>query len=691
MPIPISLREETPLTEDPSMELRPDVTVRAHDAAKHGHPASQIDQLCINTIRTLAMDAVQKANSGHPGTPMGLAPLAYVLWRKYLRYNPRNPAWPNRDRFVLSAGHASMLLYSLLYLTGYDLTLDDIKQFRQWDSKTPGHPERGRTPGVEVTTGPLGQGISNAVGFAIAEHMLAERFNRPDGEIVDHYTYVIASDGDMMEGVSSEVCSLAGGMRLGKLIVFYDDNHITIEGSTDLAFLESVGDRFRAYGWHVLELPDGNDLEAIDSVIAEARAERERPVLVVVRTHIAYGSPNKQDTAAAHGAPLGEEEVRLTKKNLGWPYEEPFTVPDEVLAVFREAVEKGLVAEEAWRRLFDEYNVTHPEEAAEFQRVLSRRLPDGWEKALPSFNEGEKMATRSASGAVLNALAPLMPELVGGSADLAPSTDTYLKGYADVMSGSFSGRNFHFGVREHAMAAVLNGMAAHSGFRVYGGTFLIFSDYMRPAIRLAALQSLPVVFVYSHDSIGLGEDGPTHQPIEHLASLRAIPNLLLLRPADANETVSAWRLALERDDGPTALILTRQKLPVLRPGGAVERGAYVMEDGSGVVLIGTGSEVWLCLAARRLLAEEGISARVVSMPSWKLFREQPSAYRDAVLPPGVPRLAVEAAATFGWREWADDVIGIDHFGESAPGEVLFEKFGFTPENVAARAKKLVRR
>jgi transketolase len=679
------------MTDDPNTDLRPDVTtVRAHNTAPgHGHPMSQFDQLCINTVRTLAMDAVQKANSGHPGAPMGLAPLAYLLWTKYMKYNPRDPSWPDRDRFVLSAGHASMLLYAMLYLTGYDLTLDDIKQFRQWESKTPGHPERGLTPGVEVTTGPLGQGISNAVGMTIAEHMLAERFNRPGHEIVDHYTYVIASDGDMMEGVSSEACSLAGYLGLRKLIVFYDDNHITIEGSTDLAFREKVGDRFRSYGWHALQVDDGNDLEELDHAIQQARAERDRPTLVAVRTHIAYGSPNKQDTAAAHGAPLGEEEVRLTKQNLGWPYEEPFTVPPEALAVYRQAIERGEASQRAWRERLDKYRVEHADEAKEFQRVLSRRLPQGWEKALPSFKAGETMATRAASGAVLNAIAAIIPELVGGSADLAPSTDTYLKGYGDITSGRFSGRNFHFGVREHSMAAVLNGMTAHGGFRVYGGTFLIFSDYMRPSVRLAALEKLPVVFVYSHDSIGLGEDGPTHQPIEHLASLRAIPNLLLLRPADANETVAAWRIALERDDGPTALILTRQKLPVLKPRGAVEKGAYVMEDGSDVVFVGTGSEVSVCLEARKVLDGQGISARVVSMPSWKLFREQSKSYRDEVLPPGVRSLAVEAATTFGWSEWADDAVGIDHFGASAPGEVLFEKFGFTPENVAERARKLV--
>ena len=660
-------------------------------APGQAHAAGPLDKLCIDTIRTLAMDAVQRADSGHPGTPMALAPLGYLLWTKYLKYNPRDPGWPDRDRFVLSAGHASMLLYALLYLTGYDLTLDDIKQFRQWSSKTPGHPERGLTPGVEVTTGPLGQGISNAVGMAIAEHILAERFNRPGGEIVDHYTYAIASDGDMMEGLSSEACSLAGYLSLRKLIVFYDDNHITIEGSTDLTFREKVGDRFRSYGWRVLQIDDGNDLQEIDNVIQEARAERDRPTFVAVRTHIAYGSPNKQDTAAAHGSPLGVEEVRLTKQNLGWPYQEPFTVPQEALAVYRQAVKKGEAAQQEWRRKMDAYAASYSKEAAEFERVLSRRLPEGWTDALPTFSKGEKMATRAASGATLNAIAALIPELVGGSADLAPSTNTYLKGYSDVTSGEFSGRNFHFGVREHAMAAVLNGMTAHGGFRVYGGTFLIFADYMRPSVRLAALEKLPVVFVYSHDSIGLGEDGPTHQPIEHLASLRAIPNLLLLRPADANETASAWRLALERDDGPTALILTRQKVPVLKPGGAVEKGAYVMENGSDVVLIGTGSEVSICLEARKLLDGQRVSARVVSMPSWKLFREQTKEYRDEVLPPGIPRLAVEAATTFGWCEWADDAVGIDHFGASAPGEVLFEKFGFTPENVAERARKLVRR
>ncbi len=679
------------MTEDPTSELRPDVRVQAHDAAP-GRPASDIERLCIDTVRTLAMDAVQKANSGHPGTPMALAPLAYLLWTKYMKYNPRDPSWPDRDRFVLSAGHASMLLYAMLYLTGYDLSLDDIKQFRQWQSKTPGHPERGLTPGVEVTTGPLGQGISNAVGMAIAEHMLADRFNRPPQEIVDHYTYVIASDGDMMEGVSSEACSLAGYLKLRKLIVFYDDNHITIEGSTDLAFCEKVGDRFRSYGWHVLQVDDGNDLEALDKAIEEARATRDRPTFVAVRTHIAYGSPNKQDTAAAHGAPLGEEEVKLTKQNLGWPYAEPFTVPEEALAVYRQALDRGRAAQQAWLDRLEKYSVQYPAEAKEFRRVLARSLPDGWEDESAVLQRGREDGDarglrrrpqryrRRHSGARRWFCRPgaLHRHLSQRATATSPT-------------GTFSGRNFHFGVREHGMAAILNGMTAHGGFRVYGGTFLIFSDYMRPSVRLAALERLPVVFVYSHDSIGLGEDGPTHQPIEHLASLRAIPNLLLLRPADANETAACWRIALERNEGPTALVLTRQKLPVLKSGGAVEKGAYVMEDGRDIVLIGTGSEVSICLEARKLLEGQGISARVVSMPSWKLFRGQSQSYRDEVLPPGIPRLSVEAATTFGWREWADESLGIDHFGASAPGEVLFEKFGFTPENVAERARKLLGR
>ncbi|MFQ6019368.1 MAG: transketolase [Dehalococcoidia bacterium] len=677
------------MTDETSLDLRPDVKVHAHGPGiVHAHPAGDLDQLCINTIRTLAMDAVQQANSGHPGTPMGLAPLAYVLWTRYLKHDPRDPYWPNRDRFVLSAGHASMLLYTLLHLTGYDLSLDEIRRFRQWGSKTPGHPEYGHTSGVEVTTGPLGQGISNAIGLAIAERMLAERFNRPGHTVVDHYTYVIAGDGDLMEGVSAEACSLAGNLHLGKLVAFYDDNHITIEGSTELAFCEGVADRFRAYGWHVLQIADGNDLEEIDRVIDEARSESDHPTLVVVRTHIGYGSPNKQDTAAAHGAPLGEEEVRATKRNLGWPFDDPFTVPDEALQVFRRAVEAGAKAHREWSEAL---SASAPELATELQRVFARRLPAAWDEALPAFPAGEKVATRSASGAVLNAVAEAVPELVGGSADLAPSTDTYLKGYADIACEEFGGRNFHFGVREHAMGSVLNGIAVHGGFRVYGGTFLAFLDYMRPPVRMAALMGLPVTFVYTHDSIGMGEDGPTHQPVEHLAGLRAIPNLVVLRPADANETAAAWRVALERTDGPAALVLSRQKLLVLEvPDGGVAKGAYIAADGDQVILIGTGSEVSLCLAARELLAREGVSARVVSMPAWELFRAQPEAYRRQVLPPGVPRLAVEAASPLGWCEWADTTVTLDHFGASAPGEVLFEKFGFTAANVAARAKELLR-
>ncbi len=655
----------------------------------HGSP---VERLCINTIRTLSMDAVQQANSGHPGTPMALAPLAYVLWHEVLKHSPGAPDWPDRDRFVLSAGHASMLLYSVLHLTGYALGLEDLRQFRQWGSKTPGHPELGCTPGVEVTTGPLGQGISNAVGMAIGERMLAARFNRQPGHnIVDHHTYAIASDGDMMEGVASEACSLAGFLGLGKLIVVYDDNRITIEGATALAFSEDVAARYRAYRWQVLSVADGNDLAALRAALAEAKAEQAHPSLIVMRTHIAYGSPNKQDTAGAHGAPLGADEVRLTKERLGWPYPEPFTVPAEVAAALISAIERGGRAEASWRRAFDAYRAVHPDLAAEFERVVRSDLPAGWEAALPSFPEGGQQATRTASGAVLAAIAPGLPELAGGSADLAPSNDTYLKGLGDIAPGNFGARNFHFGIREHAMGAVLNGLTAHRGLRVYGGTFLVFSDYMKPAIRLAALSHLPVIYVYTHDSIGLGEDGPTHQPVEHLAALRAIPNLVVLRPADANETAGAWQVALERRHGPTAIVLTRQRLPVLRPGGAVDRGAYVYDDGKDVTLIGTGSEVSVCIAAGALLRQQGVSARVVSMPSWELFAEQPAGYQAEVLPPGIPRLAVEAGVSFGWSRWAGASVSIDRFGASAPGEIALERFGFTPQNVAAQALALIER
>jgi transketolase len=678
------------MSEDPEVALRPDLVVHTHAGSDRPHAsrATPLDELCVNTVRTLAMDAVQAANSGHPGTPMALSPLGYVLWTRYMKHNPTDPSWPDRDRFVLSAGHACMLLYSLLHLTGYDLPLEELKRFRQWGSKTPGHPEYRETPGVEVSTGPLGQGISNAIGMATAERMLAARFNRPGLPVVDHYTYVVCGDGDLMEGVSAEACSLAGNQHLGKLIVFYDANHITIEGSTDLAFCESVPERFRSYGWRVSEVADGNDIHELEHAIEDARANPEHPNLIVMRTVIAYGSPNKQGTPEAHGAPLGEDEVRATKRNLGWPYDEPFTVPEEALAEFRRCIGRGRGAQAEWQRLFDAYAADYPDLAAELKRTMSGALPDGWEASLPAFQPGEKIATRSASGKVLNALAPAVPELVGGAADLAPSTDTYLNGYGDISCEEFDGRNFHFGVREHAMGSVVNGIALHGGFRPFCATFFVFSDYMRPPIRLAALMELPVVFVFTHDSIGLGEDGPTHQPVEHLASFRAMPGLVVLRPADANETAQAWRVALNRTHGPALLVLTRQKLPVLPPGN-VEKGAYVVEDGQDIVLIGTGSEVSLCLAARDTLAAAGVSARVVSMPSWELFRVQPKEYRDYVLPPGVARLAVEAASPFGWREWADATIGIERFGASAPGEVLFKEFGFTPEDVAARASALL--
>ncbi|MBC7233359.1 MAG: transketolase [Chloroflexi bacterium] len=657
-----------------------------------------LDQLCVNTIRTLAMDAVEKAKSGHPGMPMGAAAMAYVLWTRFLKHNPADPTWPDRDRFVLSAGHGCMLLYSLLHLTGYDLPLEELKQFRQWGSRTPGHSEYRKTPGVETTTGPLGQGFATGVGMAIAERMLAARFNRPGHTIVDHYTYAIVSDGDLMEGVASEAASLAGHLRLGKLIYLYDDNKITIEGSTDLAFSENVAERFEAYGWHVQRV-DGNDLQAVETALRAAQAEERRPSLIIARTHIAYGSPNKQDSPEAHGAPLGEEEVRLTKQALGWPTDEPFYIPEAALAHFRRALQVGSTAQAAWQARFAAYEKAYPELAAEWRRVMSGELPEGWEKHLPVFEPSAgPMATREASGKVLNALAPYIPELVGGSADLAPSNLTYLAGMGDFQAANRGGRNLHFGVREHAMGAILSGMALHGGLKPYGGTFLVFSDYMRPAMRLAAMMELPVIYVLTHDSIGLGEDGPTHQPVEHLASLRAIPHLTVIRPADATETVAAWKVALEHRSGPVVLALSRQKLPIIdrsiyAAADGLARGAYVLADASlghvDLILLATGSEVHLALEARTVLEQRGIGTRVVSMPSWELFDAQPREYQEAVLPPQVTaRLAIEAGVGQGWCRYVGqqgDVLSLERFGASAPYKVLLKEFGFTVDNVVQRA------
>jgi transketolase len=659
--------------------------------------SKQLDQLSVNTIRTLAMDAVQKANSGHPGLPMGTADLAYVLWTQFLRHNPSNPSWPNRDRFVLSGGHGSMLLYSLLHLTGYDLPLDELMSFRQWGSRTPGHPEYGLTPGVETTTGPLGQGFANGVGMAIAERFLAETFNRPAYPIMDHYIYAIVTDGDLMEGVSHEAASLAGHLGLGKLIYFYDDNHISIDGPTELAFTEDRCARFEAYGWHVQEI-DGHDREAVAQAIRAAQAETRRPSFIACHTHIAYGSPNKQDTAAAHGSPLGEEEVRLTKENLDWPPDAKFYVPDEVAAHFGQAVARGQALEVEWQDQFNRYAAEYPDLADAWKLAWSGELPSGWDISLPAFSPDDgAMATRSASGKVLNAIAPVLPTLLGGSADLTPSNNTELKNYAWLQAGQFGGRNIHYGVREHTMGSILNGLALHGGVIPYGGTFLVFSDYMRPAIRLAALMEIPVIYVFTHDSVGLGEDGPTHQPIEHLASLRAIPNLLVIRPADATETVEAWRVALEHHNGPVALLLSRQKLPILdrsalAPATHLKRGAYILADSDGtpdVILIASGSEVGVALNARQQLQEQGVKTRVVSMPSWELFEQQPPAYHDDVLPPEVTaRLAIEAAVPLGWERYVGnqgDVVGLNRFGASAPYKKIFEELGFTGENVALRA------
>jgi len=657
----------------------------------------------INTIRMLAVDGVQKANSGHPGLPMGAASMAYVLWTRFLKHNPADPQWPNRDRFILSAGHGSMLLYALLYLTGYDLSLDDLKQFRQWGSRTPGHPEYGLTPGVETTTGPLGQGFTNGVGMAIAARHLEATFNTTEHAVIDHWIYAIVSDGDLMEGITSEAASLAGHLKLGNLIYLYDNNSISIEGDTGLAFTEDVGRRFEAYGWQVLRVEDGNDLDAIDAAIRFAQAEPTRPSLIMVTTQIGYGSPNKAGTAEVHGAPLGADEVAATKEALGWPQEPAFYVPDDVLAFFREAQKRGAEAQAAWQQTLDAWAKANPDKATLWKQLVEGDLGDEWEQHLPVFEEG-KAATRNASGKVMNAIAAYVPGMIGGAADLEPSTKTYLKDYESIKPGNYGGRNIHFGVREHAMGGIANGMAVYAKLIPYTATFLVFSDYMRPAIRLAALSEFPTVFVFTHDSIGLGEDGPTHQPIEHIMSLRLIPHLDVIRPADANETAGAWRAAIRNRERPTVLLFTRQNVPVLTGDAraiwdGVERGAYVLSEAEGgdptVILIGTGSEVHLALDAQKLLAEKGVRARVVSMPSWERFERQPQEYRDSVLPPEITaRVAVEAGVTLGWEKWVGPqgaVVGVDRFGASAPYQTIYEQFGLTPAAIAERALALVER
>jgi transketolase len=646
------------------------------------------------------MDAVQKADSGHPGTPMALAPLAYVLWTRHLRYNPDDPKWLNRDRFVLSAGHASMLLYSALYLTGYDLSLDDIRQFRQWESKTPGHPELGHTPGVETTTGPLGQGIGNSVGMAVAEAHMGAVFNR-EQKIIDHHVYFIASDGDMMEGVSHESASFAGHAKLGKLIGFYDDNHITIEGDTALTFSDDTGARFEAYGWHIQHVADVNDLAALDRAIDAAKAETSRPSLIVVRSHIGYGSPNKHDTAEAHGSALGTEEIKLTKQALGYPSLEPFWVAPEALRYWRDAAKDRAKAENDWNKIYEAWKAANSGLAKELERRLRGDLPDGWEDALPVFTEKDgNVASRAASGIVINAIAKKIPELMGGSADLASSTNTIIKGEPSFAAESYAGRNFHFGIREHGMGSIMNGMSLFGGIIPYGATFLIFSDYMRPPVRLACIMERHVIYVYTHDSIGLGEDGPTHQPVEQLSALRAIPHITLIRPADASETAEAWRAALKHK-GPVALVLTRQKLPFIdrskyASAGGLARGAYALADSPGgvpqIVLMSSGSEVSLILDAQKKLEAGGIRARAVSMPSHELFARQDQAYRDRVLPKGVKRIAIEAAHPMSWYRWVGDdgvIIGIERFGASAPAPTIYSHLGITADKVVETAKKLV--
>ena len=663
---------------------------------------TDIEQTCINTARALSIDGVQKANSGHPGLPMGAAPMAHVLWAHQMKYNPRNPTWPNRDRFILSAGHGCMLQYSYLYLTGYNCTLDDLKNFRQLNSKTPGHPEYGLLDGIEVTTGPLGQGFANGIGFAIAQQHLAARFNRPGYELFDYHIYAICSDGDMMEGVTSEAASLAGHLQLGSLIYFYDDNHISIEGNTDLTFDEDVAARFEAYNWHVQILPDGNDVQALKKALENAKAETGRPSLIKVRTHIGFGSPNKVDSASAHGSPLGADEIKLVKKNFGLDPEKSFNVADDVLEFYREAGEKGVELEYKWNQLFAAYKLQYPELATAFEQGSHGILPTGWKDKLPVFETVKGgVATRKASGKVLNAIADSLLGLIGGSADLSPSTDTMLDKYDSFSSANRGGRNFHFGIREHAMGAILNGMALTKNIIPYGATFLIFSEYMRPPIRLASIMKLRAIFIYTHDSIGLGEDGTTHQPVEQLISLRSIPNLTVIRPADANETAQAWRVAIEHLNGPVVIVLTRQNLPVIdqqkfTKATELEKGAYILSDSNKapeVILMGSGSEVSLLMDAKEKLAAESIAARVVSMPSWELFEKQDAAYKESVFPKQIKkRLAVEAGSTIGWHKYVTDegdIIGMTTFGESAPAEELFKLFGFTVENVVARAKALL--
>jgi transketolase len=659
-----------------------------------------IDELCINTVRILAADAVQKANSGHPGTPMALAPLGHLLWSKNMNYNPQNPHWPNRDRFILSAGHACMLQYSFLYLTGYDITLNDIKKFRQLHSKTAGHPEYGLLDGIEATTGPLGQGFVNGVGMGIAQKWLADRYNKPGFVLFDYNIYVICSDGDMMEGITSEAASIAGNLQLGNLIYIYDDNHISIEGNTAITFNEDVSARFEAYGWHVQVLPDGNDLGAIEEALIKAKAVTDRPSLIKMRTHIGYGSPNKVDSAAAHGSPLGEDEVKLVKKFFGFDPDQSFFVPDAVLAYYRAAGKSGIGKEKQWNTLFNQYREKYPVEANEFVSAGNGKLPAGWKEKLPVFSGDEKMATRKASGKVLNALSASIPFLMGGSADLSPSTDTIMDACESFSPEHRDGRNFHFGIREHSMGAILNGMALTKGFIPYGATFLIFSDYMRPPMRLAAISKIKPIYVFTHDSIGLGEDGTTHQPIEQLAGLRSVPNMTVIRPADANETAQAWRVALEHSGGPVAIVLTRQGLPVIdqnkySKASGLERGAYILSDSVSkpqVILIGTGSEVYLLLRAQEKLMEKTIQSRVVSMPSWELFEKQDKVYKESVLPKDIrKRLSVEAGSTMGWLKYTTEdgkSLGIDHFGESAPAEEIFKEFGFTVENIVTLVESL---